>query len=165
MQYNYQGEIGDMPFNLLVGARYETTDITSTANIDLPNAVAWEGNNDFNVRYGTDKQDYSLSSDYNHFLPSIDFDINVVDDVKIRASYSTTIARPTYDNLSSAATVGVPTGPSLIPGTTNAPASTGNPGLVPLESDNIDVSAGGTTAMLVMFLSVITIKKLIILLA
>jgi|TARA_Y100000588_G_scaffold385011_1_gene477457 TonB-dependent receptor len=141
VQYKHQGEIGDMPFNLLVGARYETTDITSTANIDLPNAVAWEGNNDFNVRYGTDKQDYSLSSDYNHFLPSIDFDINVVDDVKIRASYSTTIARPTYDNLSSAATVGVPTGPSLIPGTTNAPASTGNPGLVPLESDNIDVSA------------------------
>ena len=81
-----------MPFNLLVGARYETTDVTSTANIDLPNAVAWEGNNDFNVRYGTDKQDYSLSSDYNH-LPSIDFDINVVDDVKVRASCSTTIAR------------------------------------------------------------------------
>ena len=58
----------------------------------------------------------------------------------MRASYSTTIARPTYDNLSSAATVGVPTGPKLIPGTTNAPASTGNPGLVPLESDNFDVS-------------------------
>ncbi|MGO2012799.1 MAG: TonB-dependent receptor [Pseudoalteromonas sp.] len=141
VQYNHNGEIGDMPFNLSVGARYETTDITSTANIDLPDAVAWEGNNDFNVRYGTNKQDYSLSSDYNHFLPSIDFDINVIDEVTLRASYSTTIARPTYDNLSSAATVGVPTGPALIPGTTNAPASTGNPSLVPLESDNIDLSA------------------------
>ncbi|MGO2477787.1 MAG: TonB-dependent receptor [Pseudoalteromonas sp.] len=141
VQYNHNGESGDMPFNLSVGARYETTDITSTANIDLPDAVAWEGNNDFNVRYGTNKQDYSLSSDYNHFLPSIDFDINVIDEVTLRASYSTTIARPTYDNLSSAATVGVPTGPALIPGTTNAPASTGNPSLVPLESDNIDLSA------------------------
>ncbi|MGR3979522.1 TonB-dependent receptor [Pseudoalteromonas sp. 1181_04] len=141
VQYNYSNEINGMVFNLVIGARYETTDITSTANIDLPDAVAWEGNNDFNVRYGTNKDDYSLSSSYNHFLPSLDFNINVIEDVTLRASYSTTIARPTYDNLSSAATVGVPTGPSIIPGTTNAPAATGNPSLVPLESNNFDVSA------------------------
>jgi TonB-dependent receptor len=139
-QYSIQDYIGDMTYNLSIGVRYETTDITSTANIDLPNAVAWEGNNDFNVRYGSSKEDYTLSADYNHFLPNIDFDININEDLKLRASYSTTIARPTYDNLSSAATVGVPSGPTLIQGISNAPASTGNPALVPLESKNIDLS-------------------------
>jgi len=140
VQLNWSGEIGDMPYNLVIGARHESTDITSTANIDLPNAVAWEGNNDFNVRFGNSKEDFSLKSDYDHFLPSIDFDIEIMPDVKARASYSKTIARPTYDNLSSAATVSGPGVPTLIPGSVPATASTGNPGLVPLESDNIDLS-------------------------
>jgi len=141
VQFTYTGYFNDMPYNIVVGARHESTDITSTANIDLPNAIAWEGNNDFNVRFGSDKQDFTLKSSYDHFLPSLDFDIEVIENVKARFSYSTTIARPTYDNLSSAATVGVPGAPTLLPGSSPATASTGNPGLVPLESDNIDVSA------------------------
>ncbi|MFP3362771.1 TonB-dependent receptor [Pseudoalteromonas sp. SIMBA_148] len=141
VQFTYNGYIGDMPYNIVIGARQESTDITSTANIDLPNAVAWEGNNDFNVRFGSAKEDFTLKSSYDHFLPSFDFDIEVIENVKARFSYSTTIARPTYDNLSSAATVGVPGAPTLLAGSSPATASTGNPGLVPLESDNIDVSA------------------------
>ncbi|MFP3831022.1 hypothetical protein, partial [Pseudomonas sp. SIMBA_021] len=49
VQFTYTGYFNDMPYNIVVGARHESTDITSTANIDLPNAIAWEGNNDFNV--------------------------------------------------------------------------------------------------------------------
>ncbi|GLS83518.1 TonB-dependent receptor [Paraferrimonas haliotis] len=140
-QFNWSNELFDRPYNLVVGLRYEKTDITSTANIDLPNAVAWEGNNDFNVRYGTQKEDFSLSADYDHWLPNIDFDIEIIDNVITRASYSTTIGRPTYDQLSSAATVSGPGAPTLIPGAAPATASTGNPALIPLESDNFDVSA------------------------
>lgn len=140
VQVNYNGEIDDMPYNLVIGVRQETTDITSIANIDLPNAVAWEGNNDFNVRFGSQKENFSLDASYDHFLPNLDFDINLRDDLKARFSYSKTIARPTYDNLSSAATVSGPGAPTLIPGASPATASTGNPALVPLESSNIDLS-------------------------
>lgn len=134
------GELAGRPFNILTGVRYENTDVTSIANISLPSGVAWEGNNDFNVRFGSESQDVSVDSDYDHILPSLDFDIEVIDDVKARFSYSKTIARPTYNNLSAASSVNTPSGPTLITQGATATASSGNPSLVPLESDNLDLS-------------------------
>lgn len=135
-----EGELNEMPWNLLAGLRYESTDVTSVANVSLPSGIAWEGNNDFNVRFGSDTQDFALGSDYNHMLPSFDFDIEIVDDFIARVSYSKTISRPSYNNLSAASTVGSPSGPALTAGTPTATASSGNPGLVPQESDNVDIS-------------------------
>jgi len=141
VQLSLSGELADMPYNLSVGLRYEDTDITSSALVTLPNAVAWESDNDFNVRFGQGADFYSESASYDHLLPSFDFDIELQKNVKARFSYSQTIARPTYDQLSSAASdVSGPTGPTILSGTTNGTASNGNVGLVPLESDNIDVS-------------------------
>lgn len=141
-QLDLSGELGGRPYNISAGIRFENTDITSSANVSLPNAVAWEGNNDFNVRFGEGMQDFSATEDYSHVLPSFDFDIEVVDNVIARFSFSKTIARPTYDQLSSAASdVGGPSGPTFMPGVQLGTASNGNPGLVPLESDNIDLSA------------------------
>ncbi|MDC0602109.1 TonB-dependent receptor [Aliiglaciecola sp.] len=134
------GELNGMNYNVLAGIRYESTDSTSIANISLPEAVAWEGNNDFNVRFGNSKQDVTVDNDYDHVLPSIDFDIEVAEDMIVRASYSKTIARPTYNNLSAAASVSPPSGPTLITGEATATASSGNPALIPLESDNFDAS-------------------------
>ncbi len=139
-EVDLSGELGGMPYNLLTGVRYENTDVTSIANISLPSGVAWEGNNDFNVRFGSDMEDVSVESDYDHVLPALDFDIEVTDEVVARFSYSKTIARPTYNNLSAAATVSPPSGPTLITGEATATASSGNPALVPLESDNLDLS-------------------------
>ena len=139
-EFDVSGELGGMPYNLLAGVRYEKTDVTSTANISLPSGVAWEGNNDFNVRFGSGLQDVSVKSDYDHVLPSLDFDLEIADQLIARFSYSKTIARPTYNNLSAAATVSPPSGPTLVTGKATATASSGNPSLVPLESDNFDLS-------------------------
>ncbi|MDP7592932.1 MAG: TonB-dependent receptor [Litorilituus sp.] len=144
LQANYAGEINDMPFNLVVGLRYESTDTSSTANIALPQYVKWDSNNDFTVVQGSsnNKENYIVENDYDHFLPNIDFDIDVVENVKLRASYSKTIARPSFGQLSSAATVtGGPTGPTVLSGSQPGGASSGNPLLVPMESSNIDLSA------------------------
>ena len=74
-------------------------------------------------------------------MPSFDFDIEVVDDVKARFSYSKTIARPTYDQLSAAAAdVSGPTSPTILAGAQLGTASNGNVSLAPLESDNVDLS-------------------------
>ena len=141
-QLDLAGELGGRPFNISAGVRFESTDITSSANVSLPTAVAWEGNNDFNVRFGEGTQDFSADADYSHVLPSFDFDIEVADNVVTRFSFSKTIARPTYDQLSSAASdVSGPTGPTTMAGVQLGTASNGNPALVPLESDNIDLSA------------------------
>lgn len=140
-EFDLNGELGGMPYNVLAGIRYERTETTSIANIAVPSGIAWEGNNDFNVRYDSDQtQDVSVRSDYDHLLPSFDFDIEFRDNMIGRISYSKTIARPTYDNLSAAATVSPPSGPTYLTGEATASASSGNPSLVPLESDNIDLS-------------------------
>jgi len=139
-EFDLSGELNGMEYNLLTGLRYENTDVTSIANISLPSGIAWEGNNDFNVRFGSAMEDVEVKSSYDHILPALDFDIEVVENVIARFSYSKTIARPTYNSLSAAATVNTPSGPTLLTDGATATASSGNPTLVPLESDNVDVS-------------------------
>ncbi|WP_373293819.1 TonB-dependent receptor [Alteromonas halophila] len=139
-ELDLSGDINGMEYNLLAGLRYEDTDVTSIANISLPSGIAWEGNNDFNVRFGSAMEDVSVSSSYDHLLPAFDFDIEVAENMIARFSYSKTIARPTYNNLSAAATVSPPNGPTLLTGGATASADSGNPSLVPLESDNVDLS-------------------------
>jgi TonB-dependent receptor len=69
----------------------------------------------------------------------MDFDIGFTDDVKGRFSYSKTIARAGYGDLY-ASVSGFGTVGSTYNGSTPS-ASSGNPTLKPLESDNIDISA------------------------
>ncbi len=41
MQYNYENEISGMPYDLHVGVRYETTDVTSTSAVAAYNGARW----------------------------------------------------------------------------------------------------------------------------
>jgi TonB-dependent receptor len=139
---SYAGEISDMPYNVSVGLRYEDTKSTSTANLAAPTAVRWVSNNDFTVDQGLAENAalFSTSNSYSHLLPNIDFDIDLVENVKARASFSQTIARPTYGQLSNATSItGGPSAPTALNGTTGS-ANSGNASLVPLESTNIDIS-------------------------
>lgn len=141
-QLDYSGTLGDKSFNLLVGVRYEETTSTSTADLSLPAHVLWESNNDFRVIAGTGpKELVQFSNDYDHFLPNLDFDIELRDDLIARFSYSKTIARPGYSALSPATTVtgGPPLPTAISPGALGS-ATGGNPNLLPQESTNIDLS-------------------------
>jgi TonB-dependent receptor len=140
VQWGMTGEIASMPTHLNVGVRYEQTDVTSTANITLPNAMNWQANNDFSVGRSTTVQSETVESDYDHVLPALDFDLGLRDDLKARFSYSTTIARANYGNLFAGSQPNGASGSILINSTTRASANQQNPSLVPLESDNIDVS-------------------------
>jgi len=140
---SYSGEINDMAYNVSVGLRYESTDSKSTATLAAPTAVFWASNNDFTVQQGaaSNAEDFSYSNSYDHFLPNIDFDIELVENVKARASFSQTIARPQYGQLSAAAGIsGGPGAPTVLSSSSYGSASSGNPDLVPLESTNFDLS-------------------------
>jgi TonB-dependent receptor len=139
-QVGVQGELGAFPTNLLVGARYEETDVESTAVILIPEYLNWAANNDFQVIRSTTQAPFSEEADYSHLLPSLDFDISLTDTVKGRFSYSKTIARANYGNLFAGASPGGPNGSSLFPSNTRASGTANNPALVPLESDNFDLS-------------------------
>ncbi len=139
---SYSNYIADMPYHVSVGLRYEDTKSTSTANLAAPTAVPWLSNNDFTVDQGLSENAslFSTTNSYSHFLPNIDFDIELVENVKARASFSQTIARPTYGQLSNATSIsGGPSAPTVLNGTAGS-ANSGNASLVPLESTNIDIS-------------------------
>lgn len=139
-QVHVQADWNDMPINVLAGVRYETTDVDSTSLVTPPSYLVWENNNDFSVFTNpeTTAQPLSVKADYDNVLPSLDFDIMLTDDVKGRFSYSKTIARAGYGSLRVS-----PSGFGLTGSTLNgarATASSSNPALLPLESDNLDIS-------------------------
>ena len=143
LQVAMSGELGSMPTNLLVGVRYEETDVASTSNILVPNepgGMVWTANNDFTIARSATVQPFTEETDYSHVLPSVDFDVMLTDTVKGRMSYSKTIARANYGDLYAGATVRGATGSVLIDPSTQASADAQNPALVPLESDNLDFS-------------------------
>jgi TonB-dependent receptor len=138
LQFALKGEFAGRPTNTLVGVRYEQTDVTSISQMLLPTRIRWQDNNDFFVDRETSVTNFTQEADYDHVLPSLDFDIGLTDTVKARLSYSKTIARAQYDQLRAAINVGGPSGPTITGGVPSAGVS--NPALVPLESDNLDMS-------------------------
>ncbi len=141
VQYRFNGDFGNLPVRAAVGVRYETTDITSTDLANIPTEVVWQSNNDFQVPAGATAVMYSQTASYDHVLPNLDIDVGLTDDMKARFSYSKTIARSRFDNMGAAATgLGGPSLPTVLPGSILGGAQSGNPGILPLESDNIDLS-------------------------
>ena len=140
LQYNLKGELGSKPFNLNLGVRYEDTSVTSTSFIALPTSVRWEANNDFSIPRGASIEPFTEEASYDNVLPSIDFDIGLTDQLKARLSWGTTIARAPQGQLTAGAAPTAPSGSTLLNPATRGGGNANNPSLVPLESDNIDVS-------------------------
>jgi TonB-dependent receptor len=140
-QFAIESELGGMPTNLLAGLRYEKTDLTSTALLRQPLYRVWQDNNDFQVtEYASeDKVPISVDNDYSNMLPSLDFDIAFTEDLKGRFSYSKTIARANYGNLYAGAAGFGQTDPTYYIGSQPTATRT-SPELLPLESDNYDLS-------------------------
>lgn len=125
------------PAHLRIGLRYERTKISSTALVPVPNSTTWRiGGNEISIGYGSGSTFTTLKGKYHNWLPAVDFDMSPMRDFKLRASYSHTITRPAYDQMQGGLTVDSPARPGG--GGTGA---SGNPGLLPYKSKNIDLSA------------------------
>ncbi|MBC8024825.1 MAG: TonB-dependent receptor, partial [Steroidobacteraceae bacterium] len=140
-EWAWNSEVGNgRKMNLTVGARYEQTDVNAVSNLAIPSAVVWTADNDFAQRFANpNTQQLREEADYDHFLPSIDFSIEVVENLVLRASASKTIARADFGNMFNATTSGTPPRATALNAT--AGGGSGNPALVPLESTNLDFSA------------------------
>lgn len=122
------------PMRTAVGLRYEKTDITSTAQVPAAVGINWVGVNEFAVQFAPTPGFTTLKGSYDHILPSIDFDVDLRDDVKLRASYGETIGRPGWSAIQG--------GQNLAPQAQfdGGTGSQGNPSLKPLKSKNFDFS-------------------------
>lgn len=138
-QVTFAGELGAMPLQVVAGVRYESTDVDATSLVAVPTGIRWISDNDFTRVFGDDVSPVSGQGSYDNVLPSLDFSIEPRDDVKLRASFSRTLARPDFSNLFTATTVNAPGRPTVLGG--EATGTSGNPGLLPLVSDNLDFSA------------------------
>jgi TonB-dependent receptor len=138
-QVTWNGSIGNMPAQLVAGARFESTKVTANSLQPVPLAIVWQADNDFNVLNSTDRQALSSKGSYNNLLPSMDFSIDLTNKLKGRFSYSKTIARAPYGSLFASASVqNAPPRPTALGGTPTGFSN--NTDLNPLDSDNFDVS-------------------------
>jgi TonB-dependent receptor len=131
-------DVGSMPSNLVVGARYEQTDVHSVNLQLIPTSLLWQDDNDFQVNRSSTFTPVEGGGSYNNLLPNLDFDIGLSDSLKARFSYSKTIARAGYGTLTAGQAAGGAGGSTI-----NGFLPTGNqnnPGILPLESDNFDIS-------------------------
>ncbi len=138
VQANFEGEIGGLETQTVVGLRYERTKVKSDAQQNAPEQIVWVSDNDFRSVFGADLIALHRDAEYSNWLPNIDFAVGLNDSMKVRASVSQTIARPQYNNLYMTTNVGGPSTPTALGGV--ARASSGNPSLEPLESFNLDLS-------------------------
>ena len=136
IQSKHSFDIGSREANLLFGLRYEKTKINSSALVPIPTGTVWVSDNEISLVFGSASAYTTLQGEYANWLPAFDFDISPMDDVKLRASYSQTITRPDYTSMQGGITLGQPLRPNG-----GSTAGSGNPGLLPYKSKNIDLSA------------------------
>jgi TonB-dependent receptor len=127
--------MGSMPFDAALGLRHETTDVYSAASVAGYSTVVWREGTAAAVEGQTSPETQYKTASYSQFLPNINFNLNVRDDVIVRAAASKTISRASYNDLLGGTVVNTTGTLSGYQG------RSGNPGLNPLESTNFDLSA------------------------
>jgi TonB-dependent receptor len=137
-QFAMKADFLNRPVKILAGVRYEDTKVTVTAFQNIPTGVRWDQKNNFSIIQGTSIQPYAVKSHYSNLLPSLDMAMNVSDNIIGRMSFSVTDARPQYSSMYATTKVNAP-GDAIYDGGIYT-ASSGNPALKPLVSENFDVS-------------------------
>ncbi len=132
LQYSRDWELG-VPMSATVGMRYETTKVKSTALVPISTGITWGSNNELTVLKG-DPGFTTLDGKYSYWLPSLDWDAELTDRVKLRASYGQTIGRPGWGDIQGGQTL------DQLARVSGGTGAQGNPALKPLKSKNIDFS-------------------------
>ncbi|MDA8946163.1 TonB-dependent receptor [Luminiphilus sp.] len=141
LQLKFMGELFNRPFNARLGARYEETEVDSYTEILDYAGVEWTGGNEFELVPTGDVIPSTFGGKYDFILPSLDMDIELTDDLVMRASFSQTVARAGYGSLTAGLSVPPTSLPRVIEGEPEELfANGGNPGVLPYEADNLDLS-------------------------
>jgi TonB-dependent receptor len=127
--------IMDFPTNITAGLRYETTEVTSVATVPNYKGTTWAGGNEISLVRDTGVTAEEYKGDYALLLPTFDLQLELTDDLVGRFSASKTVTRPNYNDIKGGITAD---GTSFKQG--GYSASSGNPGLSPIKSLNLDFS-------------------------
>lgn len=132
---NSEFEFAGRPARINAGIRWEDTDVQGSAFQTFPQALQVTSNTEGQVVFdpNSEPEFFVVEENYSVFLPSIDAQVEFVDNHVARFSYGRAIARPDLNGLRPITTVS-----DFRPGVSSA--SSGNPGLNPYIADNIDLS-------------------------
>jgi TonB-dependent receptor len=139
-QVELNTELAGRPVNVVAGVRYEHTTSTSSSLVVPPSALRWDADNDFTtVLAPNQRRGHRVEQLRSHPAGARHLGRHHRRP-QGRVSYGKTIARPDFASLFSAVGIGSnnPNRPTYLGGRPNA--NSGNPSLVPLVSDNFDVS-------------------------
>lgn len=120
--------------NVSVGLRYESTRVNASSQVVSRTSSSWISQNEIALGAGPTTFGDSTGK-YSYVLPSIDWDMDLSSNVKVRASYGENIGRPGFDSLVGGVNVGANANAG------GGTGSTGNANLKPLHSKNFDFSA------------------------
>jgi len=124
-----------LPVNIAVGVRYETTEVNSQAQVLPPSGnVSWIAENGFNLPMADAPVFENDAGKYHFWLPNLDVRIDIRENLLLRGSAGKSIGRPGWQDIQS----GLSASQQYI--RQGGRANRGNPGLLPLESKNFDLS-------------------------
>jgi iron complex outermembrane recepter protein len=127
-------DIADKPLTVNLGLRYEKTQVQTGGYRRLPTGLQVVNGDQtaFNIFY-TPTLFATESHSYRYFLPSLDLNYMLLQDLKVRFDASRTLTRPPLNEITPTLSVG---------GRVGALSATGNnPGLLPYLSNNFDLGA------------------------
>lgn len=128
-------EIADRILDVNVGLRYEETEILSTNLQRAEDFLVWSNPTEWQLRFREgDDVFVSGTGEYDVLLPSLDLRYEVMDDMFVRFSTGKTISRASLGNMGAGRSLS----PNPKPGSRTG--GSGNPGLEPFESTNMDLS-------------------------
>lgn len=133
-QLNFESELGNMPYQLTAGWRYERTDVYSHSVVPIYNRADWNSDNEAVVSGNGEFQVMYEKGEYDYWLPNLGFRLDLSEDLVARAAVSESISRPDYNSIKGGTTLGTVAGGGIGGG------STGTPSLLPYESLNFDLS-------------------------
>lgn len=132
-EFDFAGMVGEMPISMTAGARYEDTDVTVVGTEASITGLRILDRTEMLAEFGQARP-INAKSSYSKLLPSISTRLEINDKLVARFAASRTLTRPTLRDMA----------PVTVVGTTrqggNLTSSSGNPELLPFESDNIDLS-------------------------
>jgi len=135
IQSQFAFEVEGYPVQLNAGLRYEQTDVESMNKQPVPYAVWWRGGSEWHTQYlDGDDTFLTLEGDYDILLPMMDLKVDISDELVGRFSLGKTITRAPLGDLAGGRQL------SGSPKVGSRNGSEGNPGLLPFESTNLDLS-------------------------
>jgi TonB-dependent receptor len=133
LQVNFEDDFNGLPINGSFGVRWEDTETISTGDEVRVTAVVWTGGDEFASEFG-DPVFVERTGSNKVWLPSLNLNMEVAENMIARFGYSRTLARPDIGALSPI--ISFVANPKI----DNRLATAGNPDLVPYLSDNLDLS-------------------------